>query len=199
MEIPTREFWLTWTGRFLLTCREFCDTIGRASGNECDSITGYFDGYIQYSDKQLHAMLRYPGEISKLLNDAHAVGEVEYFFDNGDVSQKAPKIRPMQVINLMRSRPAYSYLLPPSLLAALSEPTSSAGKKILDGVNCRDWLEGLMQSGPPDKAKDAYRSEGMSLFGVSAREFDRNWGDAARTVGPRLGCPWTKAGRRKRK
>lgn len=136
-------------------------------------------------------------EIAEFLTDAINIGILQGFTDEKTKAFNTMKISPKSAVEAMRLNPAYAHLLPPSLLAALSEPATSAETKIADGISCRDWLAELMQVGPPQKAKAEYRSKGMARFNISARAFDRSWTDAAQIVGPKLGGAWTKSGRRK--
>jgi hypothetical protein len=54
---------------------------------------------------------------------------------------------------------------------------------------CRQWLDKLVQSGPPDRNRRDYRTLAIHNFGVSGKGFDRAWATA--TAGHR---PWTKPG-----
>lgn len=185
-----REFWSQWISALLCSKNEFCNTLVSEICN---------DPFCR-DDRDLANFMRlsWDAEIRSFLDDAITTGIIKEFYDISDRNHFTPKIQPRAVVEIMRSNSAYSHLLPSSLLEALSEPASSAEKKISDGMDCRDWLEQLMRAGPPERTKAEYRSIGMARFSISARAFDRSWMGAAQTVGPKLGAAWTKSGRRKR-
>lgn len=189
-QMHNRDFWTQWLSTLLCSKNEFCDMLSYEVGKDpfCRDDRD-FTNFVRSS---------WDAEIRSFLDDAISIGIIKEFYDVSDRIHSVPKIQPRVVAEIMRSNPAYSHLLPSSLLEALSEPASSAEKKISDGIDCRDWLERLMRAGPPERAKSGYRSIGMARFSISAREFDRSWAGAAQTVGPKLGAAWTKSGRRKR-
>lgn len=64
------------------------------------------------------------------------------------------------------------------------------------GSRCRDWLIGLMKSGPQEQAKIRYQEHAVATYGISTRQFKSAWDQARQEVGnPQWGRPGPKPSR----
>lgn len=78
-------------------------------------------------------------------------------------------------------------LIAPAEVTPVRRATAAAERE------CQEWLVRLMRAGPKQRAKARYRAEAQERFGVTARAFERAWGQAVAETGRQ---DWSKPGRK---
>lgn len=111
-----QEFWATWMARLLCTKQEFSRTL---------SINTMVELYWKdWPEDALFDEVRWREEIEEFLTDALNMGILEGFNDTKTTILDTVKFSPKAAVEAMLSNSAYTHLLPPSLIAAFSEPNA---------------------------------------------------------------------------